>query len=49
MTVFPSGLLMDIERAAVRGWPAFEQIAVDGWLYRRSGGGSIRAQLGCRS
>lgn len=36
-------LLAAIEAAAVRGWSAFEQIDVEGWLYRRSAGGSVRA------
>lgn len=40
---WPEDLLLQIERAAVRGWPAFEQINVDGWTFRRSKGGSIRA------
>lgn len=40
---WPQNLLLEIERAAVRGWPAFERIDVDGWLYRRSAGGSVRA------
>lgn len=41
--IWPEGLLLEIERAAVRGWPPFEQIAVDGWTFRQSAGGSIRA------
>jgi N-acetylglutamate synthase len=40
---FPDTLLREVELAAVRSWPAFEQIEVEGWLYRRSAGGSIRA------
>lgn len=35
--------LLEIERAAVRGWPALETAAVDGWLARSSSGGSVRA------
>lgn len=33
----------EIERAAVRGWPALETRDVDGWLLRSSSGGSVRA------
>jgi N-acetylglutamate synthase len=36
-------LLSEIEAAAVRGWPALETVAVDGWLWRHSSGGSMRA------
>lgn len=36
-------LLPEIEAAAVRGWPAPEAVAVDGWLWRHASGGSIRA------
>lgn len=36
-------VLRDIEAAAVRGWPALEAAAVDGWLWRYTSGGSIRA------
>ena len=43
MMPFPSDLLLTVERAAVGGWPAREAIDVDGWIYRRSGGGSVRA------
>lgn len=32
-----------IERAAVRAWPALETAAIDGWLWRYTGGGSQRA------
>jgi len=32
-----------IERLHVRAWPALETADVDGWLWRRSGGGSNRA------
>lgn len=35
--------LLEIERAAVRGWPALETIGIDGWLARASSGGSVRA------
>lgn len=35
--------LLAIERAAVRGWPAFETHAIDGWLARWASGGSVRA------
>jgi N-acetylglutamate synthase len=35
--------LPEIEAAAVRGWPARETAAVDGWLWRHASGGSIRA------
>lgn len=35
--------LKEIERAAVRGWPALVTRAVDGWLLRSSSGGSVRA------
>ncbi|MGD9802347.1 MAG: GNAT family N-acetyltransferase [Hyphomicrobiaceae bacterium] len=35
--------LRAIERAAVRGWPALETCAIDGWLARSSSGGSVRA------
>lgn len=38
-----SALLHEIEAAAVRGWPALETAAVDGWLWRHSAGGSVRA------
>jgi len=37
------GLLRDIERAAVAGWPALETEFVDGWLWRHASGGSTRA------
>ena len=36
-------LLPEIEAAAVRGWPALETAEIDGWLWRRASGGSIRA------
>jgi ribosomal protein S18 acetylase RimI-like enzyme len=35
--------LREIERAAVRGWPALETGTIDGWLARASSGGSVRA------
>jgi N-acetylglutamate synthase len=35
--------LLEIERAAVRGWPAAETEAIDGWLARATSGGSVRA------
>jgi ribosomal protein S18 acetylase RimI-like enzyme len=35
--------LREIERAAVRGWPALETATLDGWLLRSSSGGSVRA------
>lgn len=35
--------LPEIEGAAVRGWPATIQIPIDGWLWRHSTGGSVRA------
>ena len=35
--------LQEIERAAVRGWPALETMPIDGWLARASSGGSVRA------
>lgn len=38
-----SAPLYDIERAAVRGWPALESRSVDGWLWRYTSGGSVRA------
>lgn len=36
-------MLREIERAAVRGWPALETCEIDGWLARTSSGGSVRA------
>jgi GNAT superfamily N-acetyltransferase len=35
--------VLRIERAGVRAWPALETAAIDGWLWRHSGGGSQRA------
>ena len=36
-------LLVQIEAAAVRGWPAPETADLDGWLWRCASGGSLRA------
>jgi GNAT superfamily N-acetyltransferase len=36
-------LLLAIEQAAVRAWPALETANVDGWLWRYASGGSLRA------
>ena len=38
-----ANLLRHIEWAAVRGWPALEHQNVDGWRWRFTSGGSIRA------
>jgi N-acetylglutamate synthase len=38
-----SELLFAIEQAAVRGWPALETDDANGWLWRYTSGGSIRA------
>jgi ribosomal protein S18 acetylase RimI-like enzyme len=35
--------LLRIERAAVHSWPALETANIDGWLWRYSSGGSLRA------
>lgn len=35
--------LAEIERAAVRSWPALETADIDGWLWRFASGGSLRA------
>ena len=35
--------LAEIERAAVRSWPALDTAEVDGWLWRYGSGGSLRA------
>jgi len=35
--------LLEIERAAVRSWPALETADVGGWLWRFASGGSFRA------
>lgn len=43
MSTLPETALLAIERAAVRGWPAFETASIDGWLVRASAGGSMRA------
>lgn len=42
VTVTPEDLRA-IERLHVRAWPALETADIDGWLWRRSGGGSNRA------
>lgn len=42
-TVISDALLLKIERAAVRAWPAAETADMDGWLWRYSGGASGRA------
>ena len=34
--------LLAIEKAAVRGWPARETEAIDGWIARASTGASVR-------
>lgn len=39
----PETDLLAVERAAVRGWPAFETKVIDGWLARWASGGSVRA------
>src|SRR5689334_1454754 len=36
-------MLLEIEQAAVRSWPALETADVDGWLWRCASGGSLRA------
>jgi N-acetylglutamate synthase len=36
-------ILIAIEQAAVRSWPALETAEVDGWLWRYASGGSLRA------
>jgi ribosomal protein S18 acetylase RimI-like enzyme len=36
-------LLLAVEHAAVLAWPALESADVDGWLWRYSAGGSLRA------
>lgn len=35
--------LSAIEEAAVRGWPALQRKRIDGWLWRCTSGGSVRA------
>ena len=35
--------LLAIERAAVKAWPAEETADIDGWIWRCTGGGSMRA------
>lgn len=49
-TAEPDGLpdvlaarLLAIERAAVKAWPAEETADIDGWVWRFTGGGSLRA------
>jgi ribosomal protein S18 acetylase RimI-like enzyme len=36
-------MLLAVEQAAVRSWPALETAAIDGWLWRYASGGSQRA------
>src|SRR6185312_10055026 len=35
--------LLAIEEAAVRGWPALQSAVIDGWIWRHTSGGSVRA------
>ena len=35
--------LLAIEEAAVRSWPALQRTPIDGWLWRCTSGGSVRA------
>ena len=35
--------LLAIEEVAVRGWPALHSAVIDGWVWRHSSGGSVRA------
>lgn len=35
--------LLAIEAAAVRGWPALHSAVIDGWIWRHTSGGSVRA------
>jgi N-acetylglutamate synthase len=42
-SVASSEVLLAIEHAAVRSWPALETADVDGWLWRYASGGSQRA------
>ena len=35
--------LLAIEEAAVRSWPALQRAPIDGWLWRCTSGGSVRA------
>lgn len=35
--------LLAIEEAAVRGWPALHAATIDGWVWRHTSGGSVRA------
>jgi ribosomal protein S18 acetylase RimI-like enzyme len=39
----PRDLLLAIEHAAVRSWPALETADIEGWLWRYASGGSLRA------
>jgi N-acetylglutamate synthase len=41
--VMSSELLAQIEAAAVRGWPALTSEVIDGWVWRATSGGSVRA------
>ncbi len=43
MTTFSQGELLAMESLAIRGWPARETAYLDGWLWRSTGGGSVRA------
>jgi N-acetylglutamate synthase len=42
-SVASSEVLLAIEHAAVRSWPALETADVNGWLWRYASGGSLRA------
>ncbi len=35
--------LLAVEEAAVRSWPALQRVSIDGWLWRCTSGGSVRA------
>lgn len=35
--------LLAVEEAAVRGWPALQSAVIDGWVWRHTSGGSVRA------
>jgi len=35
--------LLAIEKAAVSGWPALQSAVIDGWVWRHTSGGSVRA------
>lgn len=43
MTTFSPADLLAFESLAVRGWPARETAYLGGWLWRSTGGGSVRA------